>query len=80
MSLRTLVDGGGIAELERPEAPERRKELRLAGRSLWSAFRDRYTRARAERELQGLNPHLLDDVGLRRELLETVADSCWDRP
>lgn len=78
MSLRTLVDSGGIAEIERPEVPE--AETRIRGGSLWNAFRDRHTRSRAQRELQWLSDHLLDDLGLQRELLEGFSDSCWDRP
>jgi len=78
MSLRTLVDSGGIAEIERRKAPE--AETRVGGGSLWSAFRDRHTRSRSQREPQGLSDHLLSDLGLRRELVETGSGSCWDRP
>jgi len=78
MSLRTLVDSGGVAEKERPKAPE--AETRVGVGSLWSAFRDRHTRSRAQRELQGLSDHLLGDLGLQRELVETGSESCWDRP
>ena len=80
MSLRTLVDNGGLAGLERPEAVESHQATSLSGRSLWSAFRERYTRSRAQHELQRLSDHLLDDVGLNRELVEPASNSCWDRP
>jgi uncharacterized protein YjiS (DUF1127 family) len=83
MNLRTLSDSGGLAVLlERPppQDPVAASPIRLTGASLWSAFRERYTRARDRRDLQRLNDQLLDDIGLRREEFLAAPGSYWDPP
>jgi uncharacterized protein YjiS (DUF1127 family) len=82
MNLRTLSDSGGITALTppaktsvvaadvRPHAPDN---------SLWHVFRDRYTRARAKRELEMLDDRLLRDIGLEGDF-EPMLGSCWDCP
>ena len=83
MNLRTLSDSGGIAALiesERtplPAAVDVRS--RPPGSSLWHAFRERYTRVRAVRELRTPDDRLLREIALEDDF-EPVLGSGWDCP
>jgi len=83
MNLRTLSDSGGIAALIEsektplPAAVDVRS--RPLGSSLWHAFRERYTRVRAERELQTPDDWPLREIALEDDF-EPVLGSGWDCP
>jgi hypothetical protein len=82
MSLRTLGDSGGIAARIRSAAipPAFSVEgARPPESALWHAFRERYTRARVEREAQTLDIPPLREIGPEGDF-EPVLGSCWHHP